>query len=83
MTVRQLIVDLLNWESNHAWDETHPPVLDLEIVLSCDAEGNGYSPLGSVDTAEYNAVSSWSGDLLVSGDVGYERDNAVVLWPRR
>lgn len=36
---------------------------DRLVVMSKDAEGNGYSPLADADEAMYEADSTWSGDV--------------------
>lgn len=38
---------------------------DTPVILSRDAEGNGYSPLSSVDTEDrvYEPESTWSGTV--------------------
>ena len=35
---------------------------DALVILQKDAEGNGYSPLYSVDRAQYAPDSTWSGE---------------------
>lgn len=60
------------------------------VVMAKDAEGNGYSPLAGVDTAEttlYEADSTWSGEVLDTTDPDIEAHDypdavrAVVLEP--
>lgn len=85
MTVGELIAAL----------QDVPP--DTLIVMSEDGEGNGFSPLDTVDTGSsaYTAESTWSGEVglrtltpeLVAE--GYSDDDVagpdavpcVVLWP--
>lgn len=56
---------------------------DTPVILSRDAEGNGYSPLSSVDTTVvYEPESTWSGEVHDTTDPDYEpddRDTPVVL----
>lgn len=49
---------------------------ELIIVMSKDAEGNGYSPLSSVERALYSAESNWSGEVHDEED-----PEDVDLWP--
>lgn len=61
---------------------------DLEVVLSKDAEGNGFSHLEEVTIGYYIPESSWSGDF-VSEDESEEdemlnlngAEEAIALWP--
>lgn len=41
---------------------------DTPIVMSRDAEGNGYSPLSGAWPAQYRAERTWSGEILAEGD---------------
>ena len=54
------------------------------VVLSRDAEGNGYSPLSVLSQALYYPISSWSGALAqVLGPYPLrETVPALVLYPR-
>ena len=36
---------------------------DRKIVMSRDAEGNGYSPLADADEYMYTAETTWSGEV--------------------
>jgi len=36
---------------------------ETEVVMSRDAEGNGYSPLAVLDTCFYQAESTWHGEI--------------------
>jgi hypothetical protein len=65
MTVRELIAQL----------STFPE--DALVVLSEDAEGNGFSPLSDLSAEVYEAETTWSGELSDSD----EEPNSVVLWP--
>lgn len=66
MLVKELIVQL---------EKTNP---NFEVILSKDAEGNGYSPLSSVETnLTYLADNTWSGEVIED----HESDNCIVLWP--
>lgn len=51
-----------------------PP--DREVILSKDAEGNGYSPLAHLAAVHYRAQTTWHGDLADEAE-----PNAVALWP--
>jgi hypothetical protein len=48
---------------------------DVLVVLSKDAEGNGFSPLAEAELSDYEPETTWSGDVGVGGEV------CVVLWP--
>lgn len=52
---------------------------DTPVVLSRDAEGNGYSPLACAQPAHYQPETTWRGDLA-DEDEGLPH-NAAVLWP--
>lgn len=55
---------------------------DRIIVMSSDAEGNGYSPLAGVDVLSfYVRESSWSG-YLDEDDNNDDSIPCVVVWPR-
>ena len=49
---------------------------DAIVIMSHDSEGNGYSPLSSIDTDTYTPDSTWSGEVGLSG--GQE---AIILTP--
>lgn len=60
----------------------------MPVVMSKDAEGNGYSPLDEVDPNRYyEAYSTWSGELVSPDEDDDEpRDTeglplVVCLWP--
>ena len=42
---------------------------DLIVVMSKDAEGNSHSPLSSVDAVQYEADTTWSGEVWPEGAV--------------
>jgi len=45
---------------------------DRKIILSKDAEGNGYSPLADAGEAMYTAESTWSGEIhMTPEDLAY------------
>ena len=49
-----------------------------EVVMSRDAEGNGFRKLGMVDV-----TGLWDGDRSVHPDDACgDEDNVVVLWPK-
>lgn len=51
---------------------------DFIVILSKDAEGNGFSPLDEVEgPMTYEPDSTWSGEIIENHD----NDNCVVLWP--
>lgn len=56
---------------------------DLEVVLSKDVEGNGYSPLAGTSIGHYEPDSTYSGEFTDPDDEDYVQgsSNAVVLWP--
>lgn len=58
------------------------------IVLSCDSEGNRFSPLLDVTTGFYIEDSEWSGDFVDVEEVDEDENinvtgspTAVALWP--
>lgn len=77
MTVKEL-VEYLN--------QLNP---DAIVVVSKDAEGNGFSPLDAFSYGEYTAESTWSGyqvDFSCIGDEDYQQPgdsvvDSVCLWP--
>lgn len=55
---------------------------DAIVVLSKDAEGNGYSPLRTVDEDRYIGDTSYSGYVLHGdSDPANESAPCVALWP--
>ena len=60
---------------------------DLEVIMSKDGEGNGFSPFSDLGEAYYVADSKWSGDVYNEDDLedcGIDKDEAkkcIVLWP--
>jgi len=70
---------------------------DALVVMSTDAEGNGYSPLAALNDEVYVPDSTWSGTTYVARTLtpelqeqGYTEEDcygeddgqdAVVLWP--
>lgn len=48
---------------------------DRKVVLSKDAEGNGYSPISDVDEAMYAAENTWSGDVYMTPEQLAEQEN--------
>lgn len=70
--------------------QTLPP--DVEVVLSKDSEGNGFSPYADPCLGYYFADTSWSGDFYDDVSMHDEPDEypdideekmirAVCLWP--
>lgn len=51
MTVKRLIEELQKYDP------------ETVVVMSSDAEGNGYSPLAGIYTGEYVPNSTWSGEI--------------------
>lgn len=55
------------------------------VVMSKDAEGNGYSPFCSDDYGVYISETTWSGDFIPDEDVEEEQwkqgRRAVCLFP--
>jgi hypothetical protein len=61
---------------------------NLEVILSKDGEGNGYSPFSDHTTGFYQAYNTWSGEFAGSRDIAEEPEEyedydvpAIVLWP--
>ena len=77
MTVRELAEML----ADH-----HP---DAYVVMQCDAEGNGYSPLAGIEGGnKYRAENTWSGEVPHPEDLeDYEDEDladmidCVVIYP--
>lgn len=83
MTVKELIAEL----------QKHDP--DALVVMSCDAEGNGFSPCCDADARLYAADTTYSGEVYplqseIDADDDLDADDyapppdavhAVVLWP--
>lgn len=63
MKVKELIAKLQEQDPNY------------EVVLSKDAEGNGFSPLADLSAENYVAENTWSGELADG------RENCLVFWP--
>ena len=82
MTVRKLIKELGKLDPKRI------------VVMSRDAEGNGFSPLADVATGAYTPDTTWSGEVhleeltdelreqgYTEEDVREDGQKAVVLWP--
>jgi len=67
---------------------------DREVILSRDAEGNGYSPLQEIETGMYRAEARWCGEFgletltpelrekgYTEEDIISNGEKAVVLYP--
>jgi hypothetical protein len=56
---------------------------NVKVVLSRDAEGNGYSPCSSICNAKYVPSSTCRGEIIPEDDdAEYKNaENVVVLWP--
>jgi hypothetical protein len=73
MKVKELLQILKNLEA------ASPETLEYEVVMSRDAEGNGYSPLYNTALVRYEEDNSWGGEVS-----GWDEDvemNAFCLWP--
>ncbi len=70
-TVRQLIEELKGFDP------------DAVVVLSCDAEGNGYSPLYAMGECRYRPDMPWHGEVDHPDEPFEDADSvpAVGLWP--
>jgi hypothetical protein len=64
-----------------SWLENVPD--DTEIVMSKDAEGNGFSPLAEAEPdARYVPESTWSGYTPCSDEADPDGTvRVVMLWP--
>lgn len=74
MTIKDLIAELQKLPA------------DLQVILSKDAEGNGFSPLPTnfYSLGEYTPESTWSGEFQDTADPEDREPlniNAVCLWP--
>lgn len=73
MTVRELRIKL----------SRHPG--EMQVVMSCDAEGNGFSPLDVVQSDLYVPFSNVRGDCIAAEDEAEFSEvtkRVVSLWPR-
>lgn len=75
MKVKELL-EMLQELTNH-----FPDALEHEVVMSKDAEGNGFSPLCNTSGERYVAENSWRGELDGDFDEDIEDPNALCLWP--
>jgi hypothetical protein len=73
MKMKELLQILKNLEA------VSPETLEYEVVMSRDAEGNGYSPLYNTALVRYEPDNTWSGE--VSGWDENVEENAFCLWP--
>ncbi len=83
MKVRELIAQLQQCDP------------DMDVIMSEDEEGNGYSPLCEITEGMYSADSTWSGERYATPEEIAARDDmteeddgapdgavrAVFLWP--
>jgi hypothetical protein len=81
-TVQELINELTEQVA------ANPAVGDMMLVMSRDAEGNGYSPLSGYSApSKYEPESTWSGYVLHPDDVDPEDEyhaglpDVICLWP--
>lgn len=68
MTVKELITELQKLDPNRI------------VIMSKDAEGNGFSPLAELETADCIEYSAFEVELVEDG-CSEEGEPAVVLWP--
>lgn len=54
---------------------------DLQVIVSKDAEGNGFSPVYEHSVGKYMAECDWSGNFYAHDDDDAEGEPCVVLWP--
>ncbi len=57
---------------------------DMPVVMSCDGEGNSFSPFSEASTEWYVSESTWSGYIVDPEEVEDNEPEAVltlVLWP--
>lgn len=54
---------------------------DSLVVMSKDAEGNGYSPLRTVDAVRYVPSCAYAGEILDDGCDEPGAVPAVAFWP--
>jgi hypothetical protein len=60
---------------------------EMKVVLSRDAEGNGFHPLAEVENVKYLSTSDWEGECfpIESEDpedaAPLEAIDVLVLWP--
>lgn len=74
MKVKELIKQLKKVDPN------------FEVVLSSDGEGNSYSPLSDFAEVDYQAETTWSGEVHFNEYEEEDPDaifepNAIVLFP--
>lgn len=68
MTVKDLKAAIANLPDTH------------QVILSRDAEGNGFSPASDHECAEYYPESEYFG-YVSCADEGEINENCVILWP--
>jgi hypothetical protein len=52
------------------------------VVLSKDAEGNGFSPLDELETRGYIAECTWCGETVDEDRyIGEDCEPCLILWP--
>lgn len=59
---------------------------DMEVVMSKDGEGNGFSPLADMGSGKYEPDCTWAGEFNTHNPEGTrriqaKRRNALCLWP--
>jgi len=53
-----------------------------QVIMSCDAEGNSFSPACEIGTYLYVPTTTWDGDIINKEDFeDGDEENAVCLWP--
>ena len=71
----------------HELESQDSEVLEYEVIMSKDGEGNNFSPLSDFSESIYIPDSTWSGDVINQQDAeefGLDKDtkpNCIVLWP--
>jgi hypothetical protein len=60
--------------------------LEQEVIMSKDAEGNGFSPFCELGFGYYVPDNEYSGELYdeedeASGDKPHNAQKSVILWP--
>jgi len=75
MKVKELLQTLKNLEA------VCPEVLEYEVVMSSDAEGNRYSPLYNTALVKYESENNWQGEVFCWDEDTDVETNAFCLWP--
>ena len=54
---------------------------DMQVVLSRDVEGNGYSPLAFVGEGIYEPYNTYSGEFYSLEDTDDDGERVIAFWP--